>query len=122
MLLHYSDPGKPWHNVSRENFNDTFRRGCLNGYEFHTLARAKVFIEEWRRIHNMIRPHNRLGYRPPASGLFSGTVSGGITMRFLSVRVVRRIGASHTRLTAICYSFFMIIRHISGLGVDSKSS
>ena len=70
VQLLYSDPGKPWHNGSSESFNGTFRRGCLNRYEFHTLAEAKVFIEEWRRIYNEIRPHSRLGYRPPASAYF----------------------------------------------------
>lgn len=70
IQLVYSDPGKPWHNGSSESFNGTFRRGCLNRYEFHTLAEAKVFIEEWRQIYNEIRPHSRLGYRPPASAYF----------------------------------------------------
>lgn len=70
VQLIYSDPGKPWHNGSSESFNGTFRRGCLNRYEFHSLAEAKMFIEEWRQIYNEIRPHSRLGYKPPASAYF----------------------------------------------------
>ncbi|MDB5315881.1 MAG: transposase [Rhodospirillales bacterium] len=33
---------------------------------FHTLAEAKVLIEQWRRHDNTLRPHSALGYRPPA--------------------------------------------------------
>lgn len=68
--LIYSDPGKPWHNGSSESFNGTLRRGCLNRYEFHTLAEARMFIEEWRQIYNEFQPHSRLGYKPPASAYF----------------------------------------------------
>ena len=67
VQLIYSDPGKPWQNASSESFNGTFRRGCLNRYEFGTMTEAKVIIEKWRRIYNEIRPHSRLGYKPPAS-------------------------------------------------------
>ncbi len=70
VQLIYSDPGKPWHNASSESFNGTFRRGCLNRHEFASLAEARVIIEQWRRIYNEIRPHSRLGYRPPASAYF----------------------------------------------------
>ena len=33
---------------------------------FDTLLEAKVLIERRRQHYNMIRPHNALGYRPPA--------------------------------------------------------
>lgn len=70
VQLIYSDPGKPWHNASSESFNGTFRRGCLNRYEFGTMSETKVIIEKWRRTYNEIRPHSRLGYKPPASAYF----------------------------------------------------
>jgi transposase InsO family protein len=70
VQLVYSDPGKPWHNASSESFNGTFRKGCLNRYEFGTLDEAKVIIERWRKIYNEIRPHSRLGYKPPASAYY----------------------------------------------------
>lgn len=66
----YIDPGKPWQNGSSESFNHTFRRGCLNRYEFGNVAEATVIMEQWRRVYNNIRPHSRLGYWPPASAYF----------------------------------------------------
>ena len=30
---------------------------------FHTLAEAKVLIEQWRAYYNTARPHSSLGYR-----------------------------------------------------------
>jgi len=38
----------------------------LNGEIFYTLREAQVIIECWRREYNTFRPHNALGYRPPA--------------------------------------------------------
>ncbi|WP_407925894.1 integrase core domain-containing protein [Falsiroseomonas selenitidurans] len=29
-------------------------------------GRAIVFLEDWRRPYNRVRPHSALGYRPPA--------------------------------------------------------
>ena len=66
----YIDAGKPWQNGSSESFNNTFRRSCLNRYEFHSIEDAKIRMEEWRRTYNEIRPHSRLGYQPPASAYF----------------------------------------------------
>jgi putative transposase len=66
----YIDPGKPWQNGSSESFNSTFRRGCLNRHDFASLAEARGIIEHWRRTYNHVRPHSRLGYRPPASAYF----------------------------------------------------
>lgn len=42
------------------------RDELLNGEIFYNLAEAKVLIEAWRRHYNTVRPHSRLGYRPPA--------------------------------------------------------
>ncbi len=33
---------------------------------FHSLKKAEVLIERWRRHDNTLRPHSALGYRPPA--------------------------------------------------------
>jgi hypothetical protein len=33
---------------------------------FDTLLEAKVLIERWAKTYNTTRPHNSLGYRPPA--------------------------------------------------------
>jgi transposase InsO family protein len=62
----FIEPGSPWENGYVESFNGTLRDGILDGEIFTTLLEAKVLIENWRREYNTIRPHSRLGYRPPA--------------------------------------------------------
>jgi len=60
-------PGKPWQNGSNESFNGTFRRGCLDAEQFHSLTEARVVIEDWRQQYNQDRPHSALGYQTPAT-------------------------------------------------------
>lgn len=62
----YIEPGSPWENGYVESFHDKFRDELLNGELFDTLWEAQVLIERWRVEYNTIRPHSRLGYRPPA--------------------------------------------------------
>jgi transposase InsO family protein len=62
----YIEPGSPWENGYIESFNGKLRDELLNGELFDTLLEAKVLIERWRKEYNHIRPHNALGYRPPA--------------------------------------------------------
>ncbi|WP_407696109.1 IS3 family transposase [Sphingobium soli] len=62
----YITPGSPWENGYNESFNGSLRDELLNGEIFYSLAEAKVLIEAWRRHYNTVRPHNSLGYRPPA--------------------------------------------------------
>lgn len=66
----YIEAGKPWQNGPVESFHSTLRRGCLNRHGFTSLEEAKIIIEAWRRTYNEVRPHSRLGYRPPASAYF----------------------------------------------------
>jgi transposase InsO family protein len=62
----FIDPGSPWENGYVESFNGKLRDELLNAEVFHTLAEAKILIEQWRRHYNTTRPHSALGYRPPA--------------------------------------------------------
>ena len=62
----FIEPGSPWENGYGESFNGKLRDELLNAEVFHTLAEAKVLIEQWRRHYNPVRPHSSLGYRPPA--------------------------------------------------------
>jgi transposase InsO family protein len=86
---HRSVQRSPWENGYVESFNGKLRDELLNAEVFHTLAEARVLIEQWRRHCNTHRPHCSLGYRPPApevrlsmpwnpSG--SGSNSGGMTI------------------------------------------
>lgn len=62
----FIEPGSPWENGYVESFNGKLRDELLNAEVFHTLAEARVLIEQWRRHYNTLRPHSALGYRPPA--------------------------------------------------------
>jgi transposase InsO family protein len=62
----FIEPGSPWENGYVESFNGKLRDELLNAEVFHTLAEARVLIEQWCRHYNTQRPHSSLGYRPPA--------------------------------------------------------
>jgi transposase InsO family protein len=62
----YIEPGSPWENGYVESFHGKLRDELLNGELFDTLWEARVLMEGWRREYNTVRPHSRLGYRPPA--------------------------------------------------------
>jgi transposase InsO family protein len=62
----FIEPGSPWENGYVESFNGKLRDELLNAEVFHTLAEAKILIEQWWRHYNTQRPHSALGYRPPA--------------------------------------------------------
>ena len=62
----FIEPGSPWENGYVESFNGKLRDELLNAEVFHTLAEARVLIEQWRRHYNTRRPHSSLDYRPPA--------------------------------------------------------
>ncbi len=61
----FIEPGSPWENGYVESSNGKLRDELLNVEVFHTLAEAKVLIEQWRRYYNTVRPHSSLGYQPP---------------------------------------------------------
>ena len=60
----YITPGSPWENGYIESFNARLRDELLD--IFYTLREAQIVIESWRRHFNTIRPHESLGYKPPA--------------------------------------------------------
>ena len=66
----YIEPGSPWENGYVESFNARLRDELLDGEIFYTLREAQIVIESWRRHFNTIRPHESLGYKPPAPEVF----------------------------------------------------
>lgn len=62
----YIEPGSPWENGYVESFNARLRDELLNREIFYSLREAQIIIEGWRKHYNTKRPHNALGYRPPA--------------------------------------------------------
>ena len=66
----YIAPGSPWENGFIESFNARLRDELLDGEIFYTLKEARIVIESWRRHYNTVRPHESLGYKPPAPEVF----------------------------------------------------
>src|ERR1700704_5718090 len=66
----YITPGSPWENGYIESFNARLRDELLDGEIFYSLKEAQIVIESWRRHYNTVRPHQSLGYRPPAPEVF----------------------------------------------------
>ncbi|MGH8525368.1 MAG: IS3 family transposase [Gammaproteobacteria bacterium] len=66
----YITPGSPWENGYVESFNARLRDELLDGEIFYTLREAQIVIESWRHHFNTIRPHESLGYKPPAPEVF----------------------------------------------------
>jgi putative transposase len=64
------EPGSPWENGYIESVNARIRDELLNGDIFSMIAEARVIFESWRRLHNTLRPHGSLGYRPAAPEVF----------------------------------------------------
>jgi putative transposase len=62
----YITPGKPWQNGVGESFHSRLRDECLDREWFHSLAEARVLLEQYRHRYNAERPHSSLGYRTPA--------------------------------------------------------
>ena len=66
----YIAPGSPWENGFIESFNARLRDELLDGEIFYSLKEARVVIESWRHHYNPVRPHESLGYKPPAPEVF----------------------------------------------------
>ena len=63
--VHYIDPGSPWQNGHCESFNGAFRDGCLNRWEFYSVAEARRVIEHWLDEYNTVRPHGAINMMTP---------------------------------------------------------
>jgi len=71
----FIEPGSPWENGYIESFNGKLCDELLNGEIFDTLLEARTVIEAWRLDYYRHRPHNSLGYRPPAPEAIERTSS-----------------------------------------------
>lgn len=66
ITLIFIQPGKPTQNSYVERCNGSIRRELLNAYLFQTLDEVRKQAELWRLDYNHQRPHESLGYVPPA--------------------------------------------------------
>jgi len=62
----YIGPGSPWEDGYTESFNGKLRDELLDREVFYTLLEVRVLTERYRQTYNRVRPHNSMGYRPPA--------------------------------------------------------
>lgn len=66
ITLVFIQPGKPMQNAYVERCNGSIRRELLNAYVFTSLREVREKAEQWRQDYNCSRPHQALGFVPPA--------------------------------------------------------
>lgn len=64
--LQFIQPGKPMQNGFIERNNASLRKELLDAYLFYTLNEVRIMAEEWQHDYNFERPHESLGFVPPA--------------------------------------------------------
>lgn len=64
--LQFIQKGKPCQNGYVERFNRTYREEVLDLFVFDSLRQARELTQAWLWVYNNERPHDGIGYIPPA--------------------------------------------------------
>jgi transposase InsO family protein len=67
MKTLFIEPGSPWENGHEESFKGKMRDELLNREVMDTLWEARILCGKRVRQYTAAKPHNALGYGPPAA-------------------------------------------------------
>ena len=59
-----------WVKAASPDKSEQQSKELLDGEIYYSLREARIVIESWRRHYNTVRPHESLGYKPPAPEAF----------------------------------------------------
>jgi transposase InsO family protein len=101
IRVSHSRPGHPQTQGKDERFHRTLKRELLDRFGFNSIEACQGAFNEWRDRYNLIRPHEALGQKPPATRYVPSARPFPVLLPLVEyddgdvVRKVRRHGQLH---------------------------